>query len=411
MRLVKPLTDTQIRNAKPGTKEYSLWDGGGLHIIIKPNGSKLWRFQFSFAGKVRLMALLAQNSGYPMVNLETARKKANELRGLVADGVDPVAQRREEAERQASLHRTFQNVADEWYPTVEGRYRPANRKKVLWMLGILNEALGAMALHTIRYADIKKALRVVADKGNVVTAHHLGGKAREILSYARRNGYIDANPADDFTKDLPPIRSKHYAHITDEKKLGALLRAIDDYKEGTIQVRYALKLMSYLALRNSELRAARWEEIDFDKGLWTVPVERQDKDGTGMKKRVAHIVPLPVQAIALFQDLRQFTGDGPLCFPSPVDKKKQPISDMTLRNALRRMGFTNEEVTPHGFRHTFSTLCNELGFGEGDHIEVALAHKDKNDIRGTYNHASYIGQRRELMQKWANYLDELKATN
>jgi len=259
----------------------------------------------------------------------------------------------------------------------------------------------------------------------VVTAHKLGGKAREVFSYAKRNGYIDSNPADDFFKDLPPINSKHHAFIVDEGELATLLRAIDDYRGGAIQTRYALKATAYLALRNSEVRAARWEEIDFDKAVWIVPVEREDKDGTGMKMREPHAVPLPTQVVELFKDLQQFTGDGPPCFPSPVGKKSnQPISNMTLLGALRRMGYAKGELTVHGFRHTFSTLASELGFGDGDDIEEGLSHekrrgdvlrsalakKDKNDIRGTYNHAIYLEPRRELMQRWADYLDGLKTT-
>ncbi|MDR0476379.1 MAG: integrase arm-type DNA-binding domain-containing protein [Desulfobulbaceae bacterium] len=422
MRTVKPLTDKQISNAKPKGKEYSLWDGQGLHIIVKPTGSKLWRFQFTLAEKKKLMGL----GQYPATSLDAARGKAQELRKLAAAGVDPVARRQEEqAEertRQGLAACTFQAVAVEWYATVKGRYRPTNQKKVLWLLRLLGEAMGPLPIHTIRYNHIRAALRMVIDKGNVATAHKLGSKAREIFSYARRNGYIDTNPADDFTKDLPPIKSQPHAFITDEKKLGALLRSMDEY-DGALQVRYALRLMPYLALRISELRGARWAEIDLDAALWVVPAKRQDKDGTGMKMRQPHIVPLSTQAVALLQDLKLFTGHAALCFPSPVGKKaSQPISDMTIRNALRRMGYANKEITPHGFRHTFSTLANEFALSDGDTIEGGLAHKkrsddwitaalakkDGNNIRGTYNHAAYIEPRRKLMQAWADYLDTLR---
>ena len=196
MRVATPLTDKQINAAKPRAKEYALWDGQGVHIIIRPNGSKLWRLQFVLARKKRLMGL----GEYPAVSLLAARKKAHELRGLVATGIDPVAQRREKEEQRKIELRTFHAVADEWYATVESRYRPANQKKVLWLLSLLCESLGKMPLHTIRYNHIREALRMVTDKGNVVTAHKLGGKAREIFSYARRNGYIDTNPADDLPK-------------------------------------------------------------------------------------------------------------------------------------------------------------------------------------------------------------------
>jgi|GEM_PF-2442924 len=231
MRIVTPLTDKQISAAKPKEKEYALWDGQGLHIIIRPNGKKLWRLQFFLSGKKRLMGL----GDYPTVSLLAARNKAHELRSLVAAGVDPVVQRQVAEEQRKRDLRIFQAVAYEWYATVKDRYRPANQKKVLWLLGLLCESLGEIPLHAVRYSHIRETLRMVIDKGNVVTAHKMGGKAREILSYARRNSYIDTNPADDFTKDLPPIKSKHHAYITDETELANLLRAIDDYQEGSIQ--------------------------------------------------------------------------------------------------------------------------------------------------------------------------------
>jgi integrase len=184
------------------------------------------------------------------------------------------------------------------------------------------------------------------------------------------------------------------------------LRAIDEY-EGTMSVRYALKILPYVFLRNSELRGAEWREIDFDRALWTVPPSRKDKDDTGMKMRVLHVVPLARQVVGLFRDLHMFTGSGPVCFPSP-QSKSQCISDVGLLNALRRMGYSKDEMTVHGFRAMFSTMFNEQGF-DPDHIEKQLAHKEKDKIRDAYNHASYLEQRRTLMQAWADFLDELRA--
>ncbi|MDR3088575.1 MAG: integrase arm-type DNA-binding domain-containing protein [Desulfobulbaceae bacterium] len=201
----KPLNDKRIAAAAPRQKEYSLWDGQGLHIIIKPSGKKAWRLQFSFDGKKKLMGL----GEYPAVGLKAAREKAHRLRGLIAANINPIEQRREEKvirEREKQrAHRTFRVVGDEWFTGVTANYRASNQKKVLWLLRLLYETLGDMPIEAIRYADIRLALREVAEKGNVVTAHKMGGKAREICGYARRNGYIDSNPADDFTKDLPSI--------------------------------------------------------------------------------------------------------------------------------------------------------------------------------------------------------------
>ena len=212
-------------------------------------------------------------------------------------------------------------------------------------------------------------------------------------------------------KSSSQSRQKHYATITDPAAVGHLLRCIDEYQGGAV-VGYALKILPYLALRSAELRGGRWSEIDLDKALWIVPAARREnaKDGGGMKMRIAHAVPLPTQAVRLFRELHLLTGTGEQCFPGR-HSASQCISDMALLNGIRRMGFSKEEMTIHGFRAMFSTILNEkkLEWGfDGDIIEAQLAHKEQNTVRDAYNHASYLDKRRELLQRWADYLDELR---
>ena len=235
--------------------------------------------------------------------------------------------------------------------------------------------------------------------------------AGQICRFARTCGYAVYNPADGLKEALKPIPESHYATLTDPAKVGHLLRSVDEY-QGSISVMYALKILPYLALRSMELRGAQWSEIDLDKALWIVPASRKErpKDGGGMKMRIAHEVPLPTQVVKLFSELRTLADNEDLCFPGSHSASRC-ISDMALLNAIRRMGFTKEDMTIHGFRAMFSTMLNErkLAWGiDGDIIEAQLAHKEKNAVRGAYNHASYFEQRRSMVQKWADYLDSLR---
>jgi integrase len=371
-------------------------DGAGLYAFLNPAGLHvLWRLDYRIGGKRKTLAL----GRYPEITLLRAREKALEARRMLAEGIDPSAAKQEKkaAVKAEALRaaRTFRAVAEEWLKITSPRYRPANLKKTKYFLRLLCEAFGDLPLEDIETTQVTAFLQTVAAKGTIDTAHKLAGKAGEIFRYARRAGYIKYNPADMLTECLPRKQAKHRAAILDPSQIGVLLRSIDDYGEGSLSVRYALKLLCYLPLRNSELRGARWEEIDLDNALWTVPAERPDRDRTGMKTRIPHEVPLPRQAVDLFRKLKErqhYTCiDSPLCFPSSHGHR-QPISDMALRNALRRMGYSNEEIIPHGFRHMFSTIMDERGENP-DHIEACLAHRSGDNIRDTYNHAQYLEQR------------------
>lgn len=367
---------------------------------------------YRYAGKRKTLSFGA----YPAVSLKDARRKRDKARELLANDIDPGAQKKaakEEAEavaREQAL--TFAVVAREWFATKQDSYAAANIKKKQWLISLLNERIGERPISKLVPTDILGAIRPVEAAGHSVTAHKLAETAGQICRFARTCGYIVFNPADGLKEVLKPIQTKHYATITDPAAVGHLLRCIDEYQGGAI-VGYALKILPYLALRSAELRGGRWSEIDLEKALWIVPAARREnaKDGGGMKMHIAHAVPLPTQAVRLFRELHLLTGTGELCFPGR-HSASQCISDMALLNGIRRMGFSKEEMTIHGFRAMFSTILNEkkLEWGfDADIIEAQLAHKEQNTVRDAYNHASYLEKRREMLQRWADYLDELRA--
>ena len=407
-----PLTDTALRNLKPDGTASKLSDSEGLYLYLSPTGGKLWRMDYRFSGKRKTLSFGA----YPAVSLKDARTKRDNAKELLAKDIDPGAHKKAakaEAEaiaKEQSL--TFAVVAQEWFETKKDVYAASNVKKKQWLIGLLNERIGNKPITELVPVDIISAIRPVEAAGHSVTAHKMAETAGQVCRFARTCGYIVFNPADGLKEVLKPILTKHYSTLTAPKAVGHLLRCIDEY-QGSETVAYALKIMPYLALRSAELRGGRWSEIDLDNALWIVPASRREKtkDGGGMKMRVAHEVPLPTQVVTLFRELRLLTGNGELCFPGR-HSSSQCISDMALLNAIRRMGFGKDEMTIHGFRAMFSTILNEkkLDWGiDSDIIEAQLAHKEQNAVRGAYNHASYMEQRRAMLQKWADFLDGVRS--
>ena len=406
-----PLTDTFVRNLKPGRIPSKHTDSGGLYLYVSPSGGKLWRMDYSFAGKRKTLSLGA----YPAIALKDARTRRDDAKEKLAKDIDPGAQKKAAKVEAATIAKeaalTFQVVAEEWFEVKKDAYAASNIKKKRWLIKLLCAHLGDKPVSKVVPTDILAAIRPVETAGHNVTAHKLAETAGQICRFARTCGYIVYNPADGLKEALKPIQEKHYATLTDPAKVGHLLRSIEEY-QGGLSVMYALKILPYLALRSMELRGARWSEIDLDKAIWIVPASRREKskDGGGMKMRIAHEVPLPTQVVKLFRELRVVTDNEKLCFPGR-HSSAQSISDMALLNAIRRMGFSKEEMTIHGFRAMFSTMLNErkLAWGfDGDIIEAQLAHKEQNAVRGAYNHASYLEQRRSMLQMWANYLDDLR---
>jgi integrase len=387
------LTDSAIRALKPQDKQYKKADEKGLYILVTATGSKLWRFDYAFDRKDKTLAL----GIYPDVPLKLARDRRDEARRQVANNIDPCAERKA---KKAAVANDFKSVAEEWLSKVEGTMEEKTHKRIedrfkKWVYG----HIGSKQIDKIVALDLLTALRVPEGKGRHDTAHRTKADCSRVFCYGAATGRGCRDITVDLKGALSPVKKKKFAGITDPAKLGGLLRAIDGY-DGQPTTQIALKLAPYLFLRPTELRAAPWSEIDFERAEWRIPKER-------MKMDRMHIIPLSDQAVALLRQLQKFTGDGKLMFPTLKDPTR-PMSENTVNSALRRMGYTTEEQTGHGFRTTASTFLNEND-EHPDVIELQLAHKEKNSTRAAYNEAQKLAKRRAMMQRWADYLDELRA--
>ena len=402
-RLAEPLTDIKIRNAKPGSKPYKLFDGGGLFILVATTGGKLWRLKYTLGGKEKLLTL----GVYPAVPLKDARQRRDDAKELIAKGIDPGEQKKEAKAEAAAIAKdealTFEAVAREWLAKKTGHLTPGYRKQLTSRLeNQLLPYLGGIRFSALEPADILKACRRAEERGNIEMAHRLSQLAGQITRFARICGYAKYDIGGGLSEALQRVQKQHRAAITDPAEAGGLLRAIDTYP-GDLSVKYALRLLPYVFLRSKEIRGAEWTEIDFDAAEWVIPAERM-KSAKGM--RSPHIVPLARQVVNILKDLRQYSGGGRLLFPSPFNVNRQ-ISDVGLLNALRRLGYGQEEMTVHGFRAMASTLLNEKGY-RAEVIEAQLSHHERNSVRAAYNHAQYLPERRRMMTEWADYLDQLR---
>lgn len=393
------LSDTSIRNIKPTAKVQKLSDGGGLFLFVSPTGGKLWRMAYRFDGKQKTLSFGA----YPAVSLKDARSRRDAAKVLLAADIDPAEEKKREkasaeavAREQAS---TFENVAREWFEKKTAHLTDEYRKQILSRIEKqIFPHIGGKLFAQLEPADILSAVSHAEKRGAIETAHKLVNLAGQVCRYARLVGYAKYDVAAGLTEALPSVQTKHLAAITDPVKIGHLLRDIDGY-QGEISIIYAMRILPYVFVRSSELRGAAWEEINLGVAEWIIPAGR-------MKMRKPHIVPLARQVVELLTSLREHSGDGKLVFPSPFSATRC-ISDMGLLNALRRMGYAKGEMTIHGFRGMASTLLNEQGY-RADVIEAQLAHGERNAIRAAYNHASYMEERRTMMQEWADYLDNLR---
>ena len=391
------MTDIQIKNLKPSAKVQKIADGYGLYIHISPAGGKLWRMAYTFEGKQKTLSFGA----YPAVSLKAAREKREQAKEMLAQGIDPGAHKKAvKASIRAELENTFEIVCREWIAKRAEAWSEINRIKILARLEKnVFPFLGGKPIGGITAPELLQTIRQIEQRGKLETAHRVLADCSRVFRYAIATGRAERDPAADLRGALSSVKGNNFASITDTKEVGALLRALDAYT-GNIVVAYALRLAPLLFVRPGELRHARWKEFDFDNAEWRIPAER-------MKMNQQHIVPLAGQAIKLLNELRPYTGHGVYLFPS-VRTLGRPISDVTLLAALRRLGYTKEEMTVHGFRSMASTLLNELGYNR-DWIERQLAHGERNSIRAAYNYAEYLPERRRMMQEWANYLDGLRA--
>lgn len=392
-----PLSDLAIRTAKPRTKPYKLADEKGLHLRISPAGSKLWRLKYRFAGKEKLLSL----GSYPATTLKDARERRDAARRLLEAGVDPGQERkRQKLDQAVSAANTFNAIANEYIDKIEREGRASSTiVKVRWFLELLDPSLEARPISDISPQELLAALRKVEARGRLETAQRLRSFADRVFRYAIATSRATTNPAEPLRGALTSPRVRHHPAVLEPDRVGALLRAIETY-DGYPEVRFALLLAPHVFVRPGELRHAEWSEFDWEKKMWTIPAEK-------MKMRQPHLVPLSRQAISILRRTFEITGGDRYVFPS-TRTPLRPISEGTLNAALRRLGYGKDEMTPHGFRSTASTLLNESGRWSPDAIERALAHKDSDAIRGIYHRGVHLDERISMAQWWSDFLDGLR---
>jgi integrase len=390
------LTVFAIDKARPQAKPYKLTDGYGLHLLIEPNGSKLWRFRYHFARKEKMLSL----GRYPEVSLASARAKRDDARKLVAAGTDPSQQRTLDRIAAAAIARnTFGAIVEEYLAELaEKGLAESTMSKNRWLLQELAAPLSGRPINEIKAAEILPILKRVEKTGRRETARRLRGAIGTVFRFAIANLKAENDPTFALRGSLLTPQVQHRAAITDERQLGALMVSIDEY-DGWPTVRAALLLIALTMTRPVEIRLMRRSEINWPKGTWQIPAQR-------MKMRRPHDVPLSKQALAVLRDIWDLShGDG-LVLPS-VRSVVKPLSENAMNSALRRMGYTKDQMCPHGFRSSASTILNERGY-DNDVIETALAHQDEDEVRRAYNRAKYWPQRVRLLQDWADLLDEFR---
>lgn len=413
-----PLTDTAIRKATPGPKTRKLSDGKGLYLELSPAGGRWWRLKYRIAGVEKRISL----GTYPETSLKAAREKMEEARALVAQGIDPSQARKaakqeaahqdEQAQREAQglpLHGSFESVAREWFDTRKDEWATTYAKKIFRRLEAdVFPWLGRLPVPNITPPMVLDMLRKAENRGAIETAHRVLETCGQVFRFAVATGRIESNPARDLKDALRKPMVQHFAAITDPQRFGELLRAIDSYR-GTPVVCAALRLMPLMLLRPGELRQAQWDELDLPAATWTVPAARMKREKVGKIYGKPHIVPLPRQAVAIFEALKPLTEHSPYVFRGERSAQR-PMSDAAINAALRTLGFSADEVTGHGFRASARTMIVErLGIAESV-VEAQLAHSVRDNLGRAYNRTEFMQERVRMMQQWADYLDTLRGT-
>ncbi len=386
------LTARQISTAKPTEKPYKLSDGGGLYLLVNPNGSRYWRMKYRYAGKEKLLSI----GVYPDVTLAEARDKRTQAKRILAAGDEPSEVKQAEREaKNLAVNNSFELLALEWH----------EHKKPNWSSGYADDILeylrkdifpyiGKKAITDIKPMTMLSVLKKMEDRGVLDKLKKTRQACRQIFTYAIITGRAEFNPVTDLAGALKTPKQQHFPHLM-PTQIGPFIHAVNTYS-GSKVTRIATLLLMYTSVRTIELRASEWTEFDLDNDLWQIPKER-------MKMRRPHLVPLSRQVKSHLLELKEITGWGKYVFPGRNDAHK-PMSEASINQVIKRIGFAGK-VTGHGFRHTMSTVLHEKGFNSA-WIEAQLAHADRNTIRGTYNHAQYIDGRREMLQWYADYLDE-----
>lgn len=385
-----PLNDMQIRRAKPEAKAYTLGDGQGLSLLIEPNGSKSWRFRYRFAGKPKMISL----GVYPTITLADARSRRDDARKLVAEGKNPSEVRKEQKiALQTESESAFEKIATEWHQMKSAKWSEGYASDI--MEAFQNDIfpyVGTRPIGEIKPLELLNVLRKIEKRGALEKMRKVRQRCSEVFRYAIATGRAEFNPAADLSSALDVHQSNHFPFLKADE-IPDFLRALNSYT-GSRLVQIATKLLMITGVRTIELRAALWSEFDLDNAIWEIPSER-------MKMRRPHLVPLSTQALDLLNEIKIMTGNYRYVFPGRNDPNKS-MSEASINQLIKRIGYGGK-VTGHGFRHSLSTILHEQGY-ESVWIEMQLAHVDKNNIRGTYNHALYLSQRNIMMQWYSNYI-------
>lgn len=390
-----PLTDIAVKTAGPKDKPYKLTDGEGMYLFVTSAG-KYWRYDYRFLGKRKTLAL----GVYPVVTLAEARERKSDARKSLANNIDPSGLKqslRKEAVKNASI--TFESVAREWHQKNTVKWSVKNTARTISLLErSIFPFVGKIPISDLKSSDILSPIQKIEKRGNIQTAHRALMYCGQVIRYAMSTDRAYTDITVPLRGALTPIVEKHHSSITNPKEIGNLLRDIDGY-QGSFVTQCALKLAPLFFVRPGELRQAEWIEFDLNAREWRIPANK-------MKMKSIHIVPISEQALIILAKLHEHTGHAKYLFPS-IRAIDRPMSDNTLNAALRRLGYEKEVMTAHGFRSMASTTLHEQGWPH-DAIERQLAHAERNKISSAYNYAEYLPKRREMMQKWADYLDGLK---
>ncbi|HRH79981.1 MAG TPA: integrase arm-type DNA-binding domain-containing protein [Thiobacillaceae bacterium] len=389
------LTDTAIRNAKPTEKSVKLSDGGGLYLLLNPNGSRWWRLDYRFDGKRKTLSM----GVYPDVTLKDARARRDEARKLLAVDVDPGENRKAlKAAKKDRATNSFEVIAREWYAKFSPTWSESHGDRTIRRFERdIFPWLGDKPIAEISPPRLLETVRRIEQRGALETAHRALSNCGQVFRYAIATGRAQRDISADLQGALPPVKANHFAAVTDPQQVAELLRAMDCYS-GSLIVRYALRLAPLVFVRPGELRKAEWADVDLDAAEWRYIVT---------KTNTPHIVPLSKQAVEILTDLQALTGGGRYLFPG-ARTNGRPMSDNAILAAFRRMGIPKEEMTGHGFRAMARTILDEVLGYRPDIIEHQLAHSVKDPNGRAYNRTAHLAERRKMMQEWSDYLDNLK---
>ena len=401
------LTDAKIRAAKPDEKPYKLADSGNMFLLVHPNGSRYWRLRYRFLGKEKTLAL----GVYPEVSLSEAREKRDGARKLISDGIDPCEQKRVK-KAVPDIENTFELIARQWHKSNK-KWSESHSEKTLKSLEThVFPFIGSRDIITLKTPDLLVPVKAAEAKEIYEIASRLQQRITAIMRYAAQSGIISYNPAVDMAGALTTVKKQHRPALA-LNRTTELITHIDSYK-GQLMTRLATKLTLLIFIRSSELRFARWPEIDFEKSMWTIPPEREPLPGVkhshrGSKMHTPHLVPLSRQALEILQQIRNISGEHTLVFTGDHNPWK-PMSENTVNNALRLMGYdTRVDVCGHGFRAMACSSLIESGLWSKDAVERQMSHQERNGVRAAYIHkAEFLDERRLMLQWWADFLDANK---